>query len=168
VAQPTWADNVSSQIRPCVSRYSVGYGEAFRTHPAHNPAQTKERRVHCQADINILWQTAQRLHPGLTTKNQVESTYSDFESGLQKAADELDTGEPPKSPWAAELITYYTRPIHKWPAVSSTLDKALQAREILVHFTSEQTVKTIEQKLFRFAAPEDTSRYYSSRGWGPP
>jgi len=93
----------------------------------HNAAQIEGRSEHCRADIDIFWQTAQRLHPGVTTKSQIESTYSDFESLLQKAGDELDTGES-KSDWAAELITYYTRPHHKWPAVSPTLDNALQAR----------------------------------------
>jgi hypothetical protein len=145
------------------SQYSGGYGVGFREHPAaHNPAQIEGRSEHCRADIDILWQTAQRLHPGVTKKSLIESTYSDFESLLQKAADELDTGEPPKSGWAAELITYYTRPHHKWPAVSPTLDNALQARGKLVQFTNEQTVETIEQKLYRFASPEDKSRYYHS------
>jgi len=116
--------------------------------------------MRCQADIDFLWQTAQRFHPGATTRNKVESSYTEFESALQKAGDELDTGEPPKSGWAAELITYDTRPTHKWPAVSRTLDQALQARETLVQLTNEQTVNTIERKLYRFATPEDKSRYY--------
>src|ERR1700712_2345773 len=101
VAQPVCAADESSKIHIYPGGYGNGY-EDSRKPPSHSKAQINERREHCQADINILWQTSQR---GLTTKSQLESTYSEFESALQKAGDELDTGERPKPGWAAELIT---------------------------------------------------------------
>ncbi len=142
--------------------YLGQYSAGSRKHAALSQAQIEERSKHYTTDIDSLWQTAQHLHHGATTKKQIETTYTEFESSLQVAADELDTGEPPKSDWAVELITNYTKPHHKWPAVSPTLDKVLQAREKLVQFTSEQAVANIEQKLYRLATPEDKSRYYSS------
>lgn len=142
--------------------YLGGYGSAPRKPPDYSPAQIAARTKHCTADIDNLWHQAQHLHHDATTKNQIEAIYSQFESSLQNAADELDTGEPLKPDWATELVTYYTRPNHRWPAVSPTLDKALQAREKLVQFTNEQTVAKVEQNLYRLATPDDKSRYYSS------
>lgn len=139
-----------------------GSGSALRKHVFHSPEQIAERSRHYSVDIDNLWLNAQYLHRGATTKSQIEATYTEFESSLQKAADELDTGEPLKADWATELIAYYTRPNHKWPAVSPTLDIVLQAREKLVQLTNEQAVERVEQKLYRFANQKDNSKYYSS------
>ncbi|MBS1955167.1 MAG: SLBB domain-containing protein [Cyanobacteria bacterium SZAS-4] len=138
-----------------------GYGSSLRKHTFHSPTQIEERRQHCAVDIDNLWRIAQHQHHGATTKDQIEAAYNEFESSLQKAADELDTGEPLKSDWATELIAYYTRPHHKWPAVSPTLDKVLEAREKLVQFTTEQVVASVERKLYRFAPIEDKSSHSS-------
>lgn len=141
------------------------YGSlAFSKYLDPSPAQIEERSKCSMADINSLWQAAQHLHHRDITKKQIETAYSEFETSLQKAADELDTGEPLRSDWAVDLITCYTRPHHKWPAVSPTLDKVLQARNKLVQFTDEHTVATIEQKLYRVDTPEDKTRYYRSPG----
>lgn len=159
----------SSDYKISPSTFKPGeYGSALRKHVFHSPAQIEERSKHYSADIDKLWLNAQHLHHGATTKSQIEATYTEFETSLQKAADELDTGEPLKAAWATELIAYYTRPHHKWPAVSPTLDLVLQAREKLVQLTSEQAVERVEQNLYRFANQKDNSKYYSSPDLRPP
>lgn len=161
VRQPVWSDDYYVQEGTFV--YSNG-GFDIRHHksPAYSKAKIEARNKHRKSDIDYLWQEAHRLHPSETMKSQIEGAYSDFESSLQKAADELRTSEPTKSNWAAELIEYYTRPTHKWPAVSKSLDEALLARASLVQLTSERAVRNVEQRLYRFEAPVDKSHYYLS------
>lgn len=139
-----------------------GYDIRPQKTPAHSQAEIEARNKHRKADIDYLCQESHRLHPSETMKSQIETAYSNFESSLQKAADELRTSEPTKSNWAAELIEYYTRPKHKWPAVSKSLDEALVARASLVQLTSERAVRNVEQRLYRFEAPIDRSHYYLS------
>jgi len=110
-------------------------------------------------DINVLWKVASKKHPCTTTRSEIASVYSTFESSLQRAADELDTGEPARAGWAAELISDYTRPTHRFPATSKSLDRALTARTKLIELTDVKTVQTSEEKLKRFA---------TSRGSLPP
>lgn len=141
---------------------SHGFSANYNKPPRYSALQLRKREEHRKSDMNILCQRAEQLHPGAATKAQVERAYVDFESSLQKAADELATTEPFKSAWATELITFYTRPTHKWPAVSPTLDRAVAARELLVRFTNEDTVSAIEKKLYRFATPADKTHYHFS------
>lgn len=139
-----------------------GYGAYPESRPKHRPVEIAERVKHTKADIDDLWKSAQILHPGLTTRAELSTAYNKFEASMQQAADELKTTEPLKSSWAEDLIALYTRPHHRWPAVSHSLDDALSARATLVKFTSEKSVAGVEHKLFRFAAIEDKSRYYRS------
>jgi hypothetical protein len=160
---PAWAEHSSAQSAQLL--YTGGYG-GYRQSPKYSKAQIKQRSEHRKIDIENLWETSKRLHPGATTKLQIEKSYSEFESSLQTAADELKTTEALKSDWAAEMIALYTKPHHKWPAVSHSLDSALTARAMLIKLTSAQAIRELEQRLYRFAAPEDRSRYYQSPDWG--
>jgi hypothetical protein len=108
--------------------------------------------------VEQLWKASYRLHPGKTTKHDVGVAYSTYVFLLQTAAIELDTGEPAKAGWARELIGLYTRPIHRWPAVSKTLDTALQWRARLIQLTDQKTVESLERTLPRFPAAQIDSR----------
>lgn len=122
------------------------------------------RSPYLAADFEQLWKASHRLHPGGTTKYDVGVAFSTYEFLLQTAADELDTGEPLKASWARELISLYTRPTHKWPAVSKTLDRALQWRARLIQLTDQKTVDILERTLHRFPAapPRSPSSQWTS------
>lgn len=160
MALPVLASDWS--VEESVFVYPNGYAMRRHRASAYSGKQTDVRNRHVQSDVEYLWQEAHRLHPSDSVKTQIEKTYLEFESSLQKAADELRTTEPSKSDWAAELIAYYTRPKHRWPAVSKSLDQALAARQLLVRLTSEEAVKHLERQLYRFEATEDKSHYYNS------
>jgi len=106
-----------------------------------------------EPEIDTLWKVARIKHPGETTKGEIASLYSTFESALQSAGEELDTGEPQRAGWASALIASYTSSNHKFPAKSKSLDKALMARTKLIKLTDRNTVLRIERKLNRYCQP---------------
>jgi len=113
-------------------------------------ASTSRRSPDLAAGFEQLWKASYRLHPGKTTKHDVGVAYSTYEFLLQTAANELDTDEPAKAGWAREMIGLYTRPTHRWPAVSKTLDRALQWRARLIQLTDQKTVERLDRTLRRF------------------
>lgn len=116
-----------------------------------------------EADVNSLWELARLKHPGATSKAEIAAFYAAFEAWLQRAADELETCDPPRAGWAAELIHDYTKPTHRFPAVSKSLDYALTARSRLILLTDKEAVETIERKLHRFKTEEKTRPWHHFR-----
>jgi len=106
-----------------------------------------------QPAIDALWQVARIQHPGVTTKDEIASIYSTFESSLQSAAQEFNIGEPLRAGWVSGLLSSYTSSAHTMvqPVRSKSLDEALMARVKLIRLTDQKTVQRIERKIKRYS-----------------